>query len=401
MDHSAVLYNWLAGDVSAEANAILGAALAHAEPAYAERIAAILLQRRHESAWAGLVAGFHRLSAASQAHVRGRANLLWAGIADAVKLSDPQARLNALQLLAERPCPQLLYLAAESLRSTSPALSETAARTLRAAAEQLLQHDPLPAPDKAAPASGPPTNAAADRAALVAALAEALRTYDVHRRADVLEACLWYAPELGDVLWDALGPAQSSAARTVETQLAGWDHPRLAPFLLTALGRPAWHQRALQILGGWSTRDQLVALLECSRLLALPGVRDNLHFLRRPAILAAAGPALSNLPSHLRGRLPHWILYLGFTDAERLRVLRAWLAMRAAPVRSGAAYALAALGTPEARAALAEIAAEPTAAGRFARWYIAGRAPAGARQSQAPAGSSLAAATSAFQPGPE
>jgi hypothetical protein len=366
MEQVAVLYNWLAGDTSAEANAILSAALEHADARCAERIAGILLQRRHESAWGGLVAAYDRLTSEQQRQCQRQAELLKSGIAAALKTKSTPARRNALTLMLDLPCPSLLYAVTDSLRDRQPAIRELAARVFRSTAERFADAADHPPGQRRSGDS-------AERTALVRALAEALRIYEHHRCPEVLEACLWFAPQLGEPLWEALGPLQGAPARAVTVQLESWNHPRLAPFLLLALGRPAWRHEAQKLLSKWSTRDELLGLLRQSALLSDPSVRDNLHLLRRPVVLAAAGPGLNSVPAPWRALLPFWILYLGFTDEERLRFLSAWVGVTQVELQRGAAYALAALGTPEAMRALRTIAQRESPVARFARWYLVGR----------------------------
>ena len=350
-----LLYKWLAREADAPTDEILAAALANAEPEYVARIAALLLDRRREAAWAGLVANYHRLAPEQQQRMQKRPELTRAGIAAAIKSPLPMARQNALALLGDQPCAQLAYLAAEALRDPSVHVREGAAWALRRAAEFAL------------------TANAVQRGEVAAALRQALRTFDLHGRLDVLEGCLWLARDLGEGLWEMLSDPHARCGRVVAQHLGEWDNPRLAGFLLLALARPAWRPPAQAVLDSWSRPAELVALVDNSDLLADPAVQHGLRHLRRPAWFLAADAALEALPAEVRGRLPYWVRYLGFSYEERRRYLERCLARPWPEMQRGAEHVLAAAGDAEADQILVPLARSRGSAGRFARWYLAGR----------------------------
>ena len=217
-----LLYKWLAREADAPTDEILAAALANAEPEYVARIAALLLDRRREAAWAGLVANYHRLAPEQQQRMQKRPELTRAGIAAAIKSPLPMARQNALALLGDQPCAQLAYLAAEALRDPSVHVREGAAWALRRAAEFAL------------------TANAVQRGEVAAALRQALRTFDLHGRLDVREGCLWRARDLGArVLLPAHGlPSRRVAARFDEYLEHRLAREALVLGALRAAGRP-------------------------------------------------------------------------------------------------------------------------------------------------------------------
>ena len=363
------VYSWLRGDLDPKANRILAAGLSHAEPEYVSRIANILLERRHESAWTGLVANYDRLPADAQKRLLDNPGLLRAGIAGAMKSRTPDARRNALALLAEHPCPKLSYAVADALRDPAPAIREAASDVLRQTAELMLS-DGTPL-DRPTPAQS--ADALAARQELVQALREALRTYELHHQVDVIETCLWFAKDLGEGLWEALSANRSQCGHVVEQHLQSWNHPRLASFLLLALGQSPWRQMALALLNAWGNRSELIALLRSSDLLLDPDVRHNLQRLKRPRWMAAADPTLSGLPADARAQLPHWVCHLGFSPQERLRCLRLWYASRLPEVQRSTVYALANLDRADAARLIADVASRPGPMQRFARWYITGK----------------------------
>lgn len=369
MSRIEVLYRWLASDTSAEADRTLAAALAHAEPPYDERIAKLLFSRRRESAWTGLIANYDRLSPERRRRLHEPSVLVRSGIAGAIKAADSRSRLNALTLLAQSPCPQLSYLAADVLRDSSPDVRVAAAVALRCHAEQVLTET-----DRLRSEGGEGlAELGAARAELVRALGEALRTFEVHGRAEVLEVCLWFAKELGSTLWDQLGNKKSSCWRVLERYLPSWNSPRLAGFLLLGLARPAWRATAMKLLDSWDGRAELVALMRNSDLLEDPEVCRALVHIKHPRWFTVSGSKLAGLPRDVRGQLPYWVCHLGFSDAERLHCLGTWQDSSVPELHRSAVFALAWLDTPEAVELLKHVASRPCAMNQFARWYLLGR----------------------------
>ena len=335
------IYEWLSGDESPEASAILAAALAHAEPPYIARIAGILLGRRHDVAWAALVADHDRLPVEVQRALDRQPELLRAGIGSALRSRVPRGRQSALAFLIGRPDALLAYDVAEALRDPDPHIRAQASAVLRITADRVL--DPPQGIGDPFDAAGSP----AERAALLVGLRETLRTFSMHQRVDALETCLWFAKELGAVLWDSLTGPRSRTGPVVALHLASWNHPRLAGFLLLALAQLAWRKPARALLNTWSTRADLLALLEHTDLLANPLIRRRLRLLRRPVWLGAAGPLLADLPRDMRAKVPQWVCHLGFSPVERVRWLRRWQQSPLPEVQRAATDALATLRTAE------------------------------------------------------
>jgi hypothetical protein len=363
------LYNWLATLEDAEADHILAAGLEHADASFVARIITTLLGRKTELAWKGLASNYDRLDDAARAQLLASDEaLLRAGVAAALKSETPRHRQNALALLTEHQQPQLAHLASDALRDVLPAIRETAAQIIRASAERIL------APSAAADGGTPGAPLAPEvRTIVIEALRAGLHSFDVHFRLEILEASLWFAKDLRETLWNVLGTRRSHAAYAVTEQLPAWDHPRLASFVLIALGWPSWRWSAQEVLDRWSTREQLLAILRNSDLLADPQVRDSLHVLRSPAWLAAAGSDLAELTPEDRALVPQWLCHLGYSDEDRVRVLARWRLSRYPEVQRAAIYALAKLENREALRILADVAVRPGPMMQFARWVLAGR----------------------------
>lgn len=349
------LYNLLAKDVSADAVEALSEGLSLAQAEYAERIAAILVERRHESAWAALAGNYARLSPGTREKISRKRELLIPGLGVALRHLAAEQRRNALELLAQMPHPEYAYRAAECMHDASPAVRAAAMRALVRLAEHGLE-------------CGPDV-----RRQLGLALRDALRTFEGHHSHEVLQAALWYAPELEDELWKALSSAGGSAAQVVERNLKEWADPRLAAFLILALTQTSWQRAALAVLEQWQSRECGLAIVRRLDLLARPEVRQALHKLRNPLWFVAVVGSLTDVPPAVIASLPTWVRYLGFHDHEKWRCLDAWTKSRRPELQLGAVHALALMNDDRALQSLSAAAGKDGPAATFARWVLVGR----------------------------
>ena len=377
MSRVQTLYRWLAKRSDLETDQIFAAALEHAEPEYAARIAGILLGRRRESAWSGLVANYDRLPEHVQEHLQEPSELVWAAIASAIKSPSQSARRNALATLEHCPCPQLSYLVADALRDPAMETRAAAVRVLRRQAEWVLDGG-----DDADQAGS--EEVAAGRVKLVRALGEALRRFEGRGDGEVLEVCLWFASDLGAELWAALADSHALCGNVVEQRLRAWDSPRLAGFLLLALGRPDWRRPALALLRSWKTRTAMIALLRNSDLLADPHVRRGLLHLQQPRWFVADVSVIAQLPPDVQAQLPYWTCNLGFSETEQLHYLESWQETGLPELHRSAVYALATMGTRAADKVLAHVASRACPMSKFAKWFLLGKRAAAEWKGRSP-----------------
>ncbi len=362
------LYDWLAQGPTPECDRTLAAALAHAEPPYFDRIVQVLLKRAHEVSWAGLIGHYARLSPATRRELLANDKLMQAGIATMVRSGSVEIRRNALAALQDCLSPRLAYLLTDALHDESREVRDSAARVLRETAGAFL--DRLPPTSQTDPAAV--AEYQAERERLVRALSDALRTFDVHFRVEAVEAALWFADDLGLLLWETLSNSRSRCGYVVGERLESWTHPRLAAFLLLGLTRPEWRPRTHPLLHRWSKPAEITALLRHSTLLARPGIRRALSGLKLPWP-RQLDTWMSAIPADLRARVPEWVCCLGYDDDEKARLLSKWLFSASSDVHRAAVYALATLDSEAVLAKLKSIAASDLPLATFARWYLAGR----------------------------
>ena len=252
-------YRWLAEGPTPACDQILAAGLEHAEEPYFQRIVEHLLQRGNDAAWVGLVSSYSRLSSEIRERLRAEPERLRVGLAAALTGPSATARHSALSALIEHPCPTLAYLLPDALRDASDEVHKTAARALRRLGEVVADECPTNDWDQARC-----RELAAARGELVKALREALRTFDLHCRIEIIEVSLWFAGELGQDLWRMLGNPRSQCGEVASTRLPAWTGPRLVRFLLEGLAQPVWRVSVRRILHRWKSLEEVAAILRNS-----------------------------------------------------------------------------------------------------------------------------------------
>jgi len=363
------LYDWLAQGPTPECDRTLAAALEHAEPPYFDRIVQVLLKRAHEASWAGLIGHYGCLLPEIRHQLVTNDELMQAGIAIMVRSGSAEMRCNALAALQDCLSPRLAYLIPDALRDKSHKVRNSAARALRETAGAFLDR-PSPPKNEANPACV--AEYQAEREQLVRALSDALWTFDLHFRIEVVEAALWFADDLGLLLWERLGNSRSRSGYVVGEHLESWNHPRLAAFLLLGLIRSEWRPRTCPLLRRWSAPAEIIALLRHSHLLAVPRIRRALSSVK-PPWPGQLDAWMSAIPVGLRARVPEWVCCLGYDDDEKARLLSKWLFSASPDVHRAAVYALVTLDSEAAVAKLESVAASDLPAASFARWYLVGR----------------------------
>ena len=365
------LYDWLSHGPTPDCDRIFAAALVRAEPAWAERIVRVLLGRGNEASWAALIGRYPHLPPEVHARLHESGELTHAGIALASKSPCIETRTNALLALEDRPDARMAYILSAAIRDPAPKVRALAAQTLRKTTDIFLDRPPpLVDADHAVRRAYE-----AERQQLVLASEEALRTFDLHSRREVLETALWFARDLGEVLWQKLRSRRSRASVVTADHLLTWNHPRLAHFLVSALKRPAWRAVAGQMLKAWCTAPQVTALLGESDLLDDPKIRDQLAAIQNPRWFTQIDTGLSELPTELQQLAPRWVCHAGYREREKTSLLSHWVQAVDQRVHRATVYALAEVNDSGARALLRQVAASDSPLASFARWSLPGSKP--------------------------
>ena len=358
------LYDWLSQGPAPDCDQVFATALPHAEPEWSERIIRILLMRGQGASWAALIGHYDRLTPEVQALLHYQPDNMQAGIARAAKSSSPTSRANALRALDSWPLARLSYLLPNAIRDPSPTVRGLAAEILYKMADS-YQNRPSPSDDGQSPQS---VKCAAQKQQLVLALNEAFQAYEVHMQAKILEACLWYARDLGDLLWNKLTTRRSHAAAVVSELLESWNHPRLAYFMVGALRYPEWRQPVGRLLRLWESVPEISALLSQSDLLEDEAIRTRLGDVLNPHWFRACDDTLSELPPPLRRLAPRWVILAGYNEAEKLNLLARWLGTEDSDFHAAVICALAEFNTPASRSLLKQAAESGSELAPFAGW---------------------------------
>jgi hypothetical protein len=387
------LYEWLEVDPSGEADLILSAGLEQAEPPYAERIERILLRRGSTRALAGLIQHWCTLSETTRESLLEHPEQIHQSLEAVLRSGSAEARLNALHAFEQLLPARLAYLLPAAILDPVPRIRNAATEVLYKTAAAFLQRS------TAAPGGNDmaAVEYAAERRALVKAVREAVRSFDLHRRPEALELGTWFSRELDGALWEQLDNPRSRARSVVAELLPTWNRPWMAGFLLEALTRNDWRVAALKRLSQWETRDELLALLRESDALDDPEIARRLAAIRNPAWFRDVDTCLKSLPDELRRHVPRWIRWLGLGEQAKLRALLACFQTGEEPVQRAALYALAALHRPESAEFFRRMAGLGSPLATFAAWFLAGLAarngsedapadrPTGATQAHGPA----------------
>ncbi len=360
------LYDWLLQGPTPGADRILAAALPHAEPEWAGRMTAVLLQRGGDASWRALIGQYDRLAPEICALLDQPNEHMQAGIAMALRARAPEQRINALRALERQSSARMAYLLPLAVRDSSRTVRELAAEVFRRMAERFLEQ---PAPP--ADADDDLGRAYTDqRHQLALALDEALQTFELHSRIEVLEAALWFSRDLRQPLWSKLTARRSRAGLVVRERLSDWDHPRLAHFLLFALQRSEWRPITARILQNWQTVPQISALLDQDDLLDDPLIRRHLGSIHSPQWFTRTDDGLSELEPHLRRLAPRWVCHAAYTDPERLELLARWLNAPDVGLHSAVVHTLARIDSPGAVQLLEQVADSDSRLAPFARWCV-------------------------------
>ncbi|MEP0845212.1 MAG: hypothetical protein HRF50_00165 [Phycisphaerae bacterium] len=362
------LYEWLAQTPGPDADRIFAAALEHAEPAWADRIIQVLLNRGQDESWVGIVSRYESLSRDVRQKLRADPDRLHASIALTIQSGTSTARANALAALNDSIRARTAYVIPAALRDPLPKTRVLAGRVLRRMAEHVLDQSAPPAGDEEAQRL-----LVEDRRQLVLALREAIRTLDVHGRTEVLETALWFAADLGRDLWNVLEARRSRASIVVQEHLYEWEHPRLAGFLLLALLRPAWRDAAARMLQGWSTLPAVSAVLSAGKEVDSEALRGALGAVTGPRWFEPLGELLQTLPEAELSLLPRWVPCLGLSEEQKVALLGRMTRVNAPALHRSAVYALARLRSADAQLVLRQVSESDSPLADFARWCVIGR----------------------------
>lgn len=253
-------------------DAALVESLVHLAPPVQHRAAGILFQRGHAPSLAAIAGRFQKLSEPVQKLVVERIEEMFEAVRIAVLSENPDDREGAVELIRRSGTANLAYLLAEAVRAHDPRTREMAARALHGLAAKHLEKEKTP--------SSPNGGSSQDARELVAAaLREAVTAWEMHFHPKILEAALWMSDRLFPVIEGKVGDPRSRMIHMLTGLIQSTTDPRMADFLIRALGNQTLRGAAAQAIGQASA-NLLSGIFRKAELLDDPGIERGFRFVK-------------------------------------------------------------------------------------------------------------------------
>ncbi|GIK17625.1 MAG: hypothetical protein BroJett003_25890 [Planctomycetota bacterium] len=172
------------------------------------------------------------------------------------------------------------------------------------------------------------------------ALNQAVRTWELHFRAEVLAAALWMYAETEPVLRPRLEGPRSHLVHATRQILAGPPDPRLSVFTWCALELDSVREAAARRLEQADDAGVLAGLIEASWLLADPNVERGCAKVRATSWVRTDARRLADRDPHHVERIAGVISRSGIPTAHKLEVFSRWLETGSPAVRRAALWAV-------------------------------------------------------------
>ncbi len=328
----------------------LVAALAELEDAIQPVALSVLLARDHDPALAGVVRGFegygHRLRQLVVRHADG----LSAGARICITSDDVNARRAAIALIQASGSGKLAYLLAEALKHACPKTAELAARALFALTERIDRRGPRPAHTRSAKRHG-------DADHLAAALRNALASWPLHFRAEVVVAVAMLARDLEGAILKAAAEARGNLPRAFNNAVAAMPDARMAGYALRVLRSDPLRAAAAKLLGDNEDAQFGRALLADAWMLSDEPVRRSCGRVRQFACLAEDAEVLQYAHAGWGRQAVRLLIASGMRSADRVGRLRRLNGSPNEALARAAGWALIADQSSESEQALRAMAA--------------------------------------------
>ncbi|HEX2974102.1 MAG TPA: HEAT repeat domain-containing protein, partial [Tepidisphaeraceae bacterium] len=238
-------YQFLAQCEDASVDEALAVAARQLEGPYLRYTVDVLLHRAQPAGLLALIENFHRLSGESKRQVLAGEAALASVMRTAIRDIEVQTRLNCLAMADQMGSESLAYLFDLGLMDTQVKIRESASAMMQQMARRLAGEHPLlrgpgqaqmPARYVAGEGGSDPTQRMAlRRQQLAEAILSGMLRYDTHLRPEVVEACMWFEPYLGERFWEILRQPRSRLTRLVGDLLHSSHEPPSAYFLVQAM----------------------------------------------------------------------------------------------------------------------------------------------------------------------
>jgi HEAT repeat protein len=322
----------------------------------------ILLARGQDIGFNALPEVFDRLQPAAQSAVVANTARLFGALRASVRSPAIQTRVNTIEIIRRSQNPRLAYLAAAAVHDGSTHIRAEAAATLRHLTElhctalaetTALLQEAVDGDGTISYAVDQTLKLLADeRRQLIAAVRDALSTYESHHRTEVLQAAMYLADELQADLFAEGTLKRGKLTHAMMEVFTSAPSPRLAAFAYIALCYPDLRRRILTILGNLRDSKFFCQFIRLHWLARDPAVRRNLATLRSLAWLSDGFEAAFTLPPDVAALTPGWLLHLGLPSDQKVALLMNLLLVDHPQANRAAVWALTRILTPGSTLAL-------------------------------------------------
>jgi hypothetical protein len=346
------------------ADQALACALPAVSPQVQNAIIDILLEHQHEEGLIALPEAFHLFDDANKTRVVAHTARLFSALRLTVRSPLSQTRLNSLEIIRRSENPRLAYLAASCVHDGSTHIRADAATTLRGLTdrhctnfEETTRTLHEASNDRELSPSIVQTLRLVrdERQHLLAALREALNSFESHHRPEVLEAAMFLPDELESSLFQ-VGTLKRGKLTQAMVEIFNNDlSPRMAPFAYIALCYPELRRRIVSILSTMKSGEFFAEFIRYHWLAHDPTIRRNLSAVRSLNWLGDGMQAAFSLPPDAAAVAPHWIMHLGLPPDQKISLLRQFLLIEHPAANRAAVWSLVQMDLPGSTAALAEL----------------------------------------------
>ncbi|MFH1416677.1 MAG: HEAT repeat domain-containing protein [Planctomycetota bacterium] len=352
----------LAESKDAAADQALAAGLLDVPPDLQLDLVKILLERNNDAGLRALPACFDKLGDEAQKMIVTNTSRLFRALRASSHSSSIQTRLNTVQIIRRSGNLRLAYLAAHAVHDGSPQVRAEGAATLAHLTNNhcLDYAETTAALRDAEEPDGSLSQAVVqtlrilrdERQYLLAALGDALNTFESHHRPEVLEASMFLADELQDKLFKHGTITRGKLTHAMLDIFTNLPSPRLAPFAYVALCYPELRRHMVAAIAAHNDPGFFAQFIRYHWLARDPVIRKNLVAVRSVAWLSDGLEAVFSLPSDVTVLAPGWLLLLGLPADRKVALLSNFLLIDDAPTNRAAIWALVEMDTPAGTLAL-------------------------------------------------
>lgn len=337
------------------ADAALLASLPHLSIDEVPTIVDVLLERGNDAGLTGIVTHFHQFAESVQARVIARADQLHTALRTSLRSTTSQTRLNAVQIICRCESFSVATLLAGVLIDSSARVRELAAdalykladrfygyeaRELAALSEQTTErrlssqqtHDTL-------------WTLTHERRRILAALDDAVETFDRHHRIEILEPAMWFIHAMGSVVWPRATRNRSQLGYAMVDALHGNNDPRQAAFALGALQYADLRNPVAKQLAAVQDEPLFTALIDHAWMAIDVRMRNALQHLRGIHWLLDNRARIAEMPELRQRKIVLLVTALGMPADTKIGLLHEMLRNGPPSLRREAFWALVALDT--------------------------------------------------------